>query len=62
MWPEPKDGPPNSHVKDGLEDLLHRRVCNQHAMALRAAHDVFLGDWVAAWHAFGEPAPVYIGE
>ena len=62
MWPEPKDGPLNSHVKDGLEDLLHRRVCFDHTMSLRAAQDVFLGDWVAAWHTFGEPAPLHIAE
>lgn len=62
MCREPKDGPMNSHVKDGLEDLLHRRVCYEHALTLRAAQKVFPGDWVAAWHAFGEPAPVYIVE
>jgi hypothetical protein len=56
MWPEPKDGPMNSHVKDGLEDLLHWRVCIEHSMSLAVAQRVFMGDWIAAWHAFGEPA------
>jgi hypothetical protein len=52
----------NSHVKDGLESLLYRRVCFEHAMPLRDAQEVFLGDWVAAWHAYGEPQPLYIVE
>ena len=36
-------------------DLLRCRVCYRHAMRLRDAQAVFLGDRVAAWHAFGEP-------
>jgi hypothetical protein len=47
----------NSHVKDALEDLLHRRVCGEHLISLEAAQRVVLGDWIAAWRAFGEPPP-----
>jgi hypothetical protein len=47
----------NSHVKDALENLLHCRVCGEYAMSLEAAQRMFLGDWIAAWRARGEPPP-----
>jgi hypothetical protein len=62
MWPEPQAGDLNSNVKDGLEAELRRRVCYDHTMALEAAQQVFLGDWVAAWRAFGKPAPLHVAE
>ncbi len=62
LWPKPSSGPLNSHVKDGLENLLHHRACIEHSMSLRDAQAVFLGDWVAAWRRYGEPGPLVIAE
>ncbi len=47
LWPEPKAGRESAHAKDELERALHSRVCRYHTMTLRAAQDVFLGDWRA---------------
>jgi hypothetical protein len=62
MWPEPQAGDLNSHVNDGLEAELHRRVCYDHTLSLQAAQQAFLGDWVVAWHAFDKPAPLHVAE
>ena len=62
LWPEPKSGPMNSHVKDRVESLIHRMVCQQHRLALKAAQHLFLGDWQAVWVAYGFPPPLYMQE
>jgi hypothetical protein len=49
LWPQPFAGTPwNAYVKDELERLLHRRVC-EGALGLAEAQREMAGDWIAAY-------------
>ena len=49
LWPEPYGGSQwNAHVKDRLENELHRRVCSG-SMALEEAQAMIAKDWIAAY-------------
>jgi hypothetical protein len=49
LWPERYDsGPWNAHVKDDLEQLLSRRVCDG-AMDLAVAQREIATNWIAAY-------------
>jgi hypothetical protein len=49
LWPQPFTGTPwNAYVKDELERLFHRRVCDG-AMELTAAQRELAGDWISAY-------------
>ena len=54
LWPEPYDGPWNAHIKDRLENRLHRLVCTGH-LALSEAQRAIATDWIAAYRRiFGD--------
>jgi hypothetical protein len=49
LWPQPFAGTPwNAYVKDELERLLHRRVCDG-ALDLAEAQREMAGDWISAY-------------
>lgn len=51
LWPEPWFGPWNAHVKDTLENRLHRMVCAGQ-IPLREAQQAIASDWVAAYRKY----------
>jgi hypothetical protein len=60
LWPEPHDArlpdgtQAGSPAKDGLENYLHRQVCNG-SITLASAQRAFATDWVRYWIAAGKP-------
>lgn len=56
LWPESYlTNPWNAHVKDRLENELHRRVCAGE-MRLEDAQEMIRADWIGAYRqVFGEP-------
>jgi hypothetical protein len=56
LWPESyKTSPWNAHVKDALENELHRLVCTGQLDLKTAQHDIAT-DWIAAYKKYF-PAP-----
>ena len=51
LWPEPWFGPWNAHVKDTLENRLHRMVCVGQ-LPLREAQQAIATDWVGAYRKY----------
>jgi hypothetical protein len=52
LWPEPyQDTVWNAHVKDQLEDRLHRMVCRGDLDLATAQHDIST-DWIAAYRKY----------
>jgi len=52
LWPEPyQDTVWNAHVKDQLEDRLHRMVCHGDVDLATAQHDIST-DWIAAYRKY----------
>jgi hypothetical protein len=51
LWPEPYQDVWNAHVKDQLEDRLHRMVCRGDVDLATAQHDIAT-DWIAAYHKY----------
>jgi hypothetical protein len=52
LWPEPyEDTVWNAHVKDQLEDRLHRMVCRGDLDLATAQHDIST-DWIAAYRKY----------
>lgn len=52
LWPEPyHDTLWNAHVKDQLEDRLHRMVCHGDVDLATAQRDIST-DWIAAYHKY----------
>jgi hypothetical protein len=56
LWPEPWFGPWNAHVKDRLENVLHRMVCAGET-PLREAQQAIASDWVAAYRKYVGDVP-----
>jgi hypothetical protein len=56
LWPQSYVTHPwNAHVKDRLENDLHRRVCHGE-LTLHDAQEAIRGDWIAAYRQYlGEP-------
>jgi hypothetical protein len=55
LWPEPNDHPPGAlNSKDILERRLYTVVCKTKTVSLQEAQQAFLGDWVVAFHKYGE--------
>lgn len=60
LWPEPRtiELPGGTSVaadaKDGLENYLHRAVCDG-SLLLADAQRLIAGNWIAAWQAAGRP-------
>jgi len=51
LWPQSfVTHPWNAHVKDELENELHRAIC-AHEISMGAAQREIAGDWIAAWRA-----------
>jgi hypothetical protein len=49
LWPESYLTQPwNAHVKDKLENRLHRMVCD-HTISLKTAQDAIAKDWIVAY-------------
>jgi len=48
LWPQPYAGPWNAHIKDRLENRLHRLVCGG-MLDLRKAQEDIATDWVAVY-------------
>ena len=48
LWPQPWTGPWNAHLKDRLENELHRRVCSGR-MPLADAQRLIAQDWIALY-------------
>jgi hypothetical protein len=51
LWPEPWFGPWNAHIKDVLENKLHKMVCDG-SIGLREAQTAIATDWVAAFKTY----------
>lgn len=52
LWPQSYLTEPwNAHVKDALENRLHRMVC-AHTIALKTAQDAIAKDWIAAYKKY----------
>ncbi len=52
LWPESYlTSPWNAHVKDALEDRLHRAVCDG-VLDLAAAQHAIAADWIAAYQRY----------
>jgi hypothetical protein len=55
LWPEPWFGPWNAHIKDKLENTLHKMVCDGQ-ISLGDAQKAIATDWVAAYKKYiGKP-------
>lgn len=55
LWPESYRGEKNAHVKDRLENKLHRLVCSGE-LDLKTAQQEIATDWLAAYRKYiGEP-------
>ncbi len=54
LWPEPKYGQYNFHIKDRFENYLHNAVCSG-SMSLAEAQKEIATDWVESWKKAGEP-------
>jgi hypothetical protein len=60
LWPEPYNSPYGATQKDGLEDYLHRQVCD-HGLPLAIAQHEIAANWYSAWVAAGLPLPQDFG-
>jgi hypothetical protein len=56
LWPEPWNGDLNAHIKDRLENELHRQVCDG-SVKLETAQKAIAFDWVAAYELYVGPLP-----
>jgi hypothetical protein len=57
LWPQSYYGPWNAHMKDRVENRLHKDVCAG-AITLDAAQTGIMKDWIALYRDyFGEPQP-----
>lgn len=57
LWPESRRSEPwNAEIKDTLEDVLHRDVCNGR-VPLKDAQEAIRTDWIAAYRKYVGPEP-----
>lgn len=56
LWPEPYEGSDNAHIKDRLENRLHRDVCTN-VMPLAQAQRAISVNWIDAYHQYVEDTP-----
>jgi len=56
LWPQAYGTSPwNAHLKDKLENRLHKEMCNGH-ITLKQARDILVNDWREAYRTYyGEP-------
>jgi hypothetical protein len=59
LWPESYSGPNNAHVKDKLENKLHRLVCTD-VITLEEAQKAISKDWIHAYNVYmDKPSPAF---
>jgi hypothetical protein len=51
LWPESYSGTWNAHIKDRLENELHRRICSGE-LDMRTAQRAIATDWIAAYRQY----------
>jgi hypothetical protein len=51
LWPQPWTGTENAHMKDRLENALHRQVCAG-TITLEHAQEAIRSDWIAAFRLY----------
>ena len=56
LWPEPYDITWNAHVKDRLENRLHKLVCTGQ-LDLATAQTAIATDWIGAYKRYEGPNP-----
>lgn len=54
LWPEPYHGDWNAHIKDRVEDKLHRMVCSGQ-ISLIDAQTAIATDWIDAYKKYVQP-------
>jgi hypothetical protein len=55
LWPQLYHGPWNAHLKDKLENRLHKEMCAGH-LTLKQAQRMLVNDWRVAYRKYyGEP-------
>ena len=52
LWSESYAGKWNAHMKDRLENWLHKQVC-EGRMSLQEAQDAIRNDWIKAYKKYG---------
>lgn len=58
LWPEPYEGTVwNAHVKDQLENRLHKMICGGQ-IGVEDAQKAIATDWVSAYKKYISPTPV----
>lgn len=60
LWPEAYGTTPwNAHLKDKLENRLHKEVCITKSITLKQARDMLVNDWRVAYRKYyGDPQPI----
>jgi hypothetical protein len=51
LWPQPYTGQWNAHMKDGLENTLHSKVCKGEVTLHDAQRDIS-SNWIEAWKKY----------
>jgi hypothetical protein len=51
LWPQPYAGKWNAHIKDKLENTLHRMICDG-SVTPEEAQSAIAHDWISAYHHF----------
>ena len=49
LWLQKWDGPHGAHVKDALENLIHKKLCDG-SMSLAEAGACFVINWIECWN------------
>jgi hypothetical protein len=55
LWPEVWNGPCGAHIKDALENRLHKLVCAGTVTLSEAQHEIAT-DWIAAYRRYVDHA------
>ena len=51
LWPQPYAGKWNAHVKDKLENRLHKLICDG-SVTPQEAQEAISRDWITAYHKY----------
>ena len=51
LWPQSYAGQWNAHLKDGLENTLHSKVCKGE-ISLKEAQQAISSNWIEAWKKY----------
>lgn len=62
LWPQPYQGMPwNAHVKDQLENKMHRLICAGKISPEQAQHEIAT-NWIEAYKKYVSPEPIQRNE